>query len=276
MRALIDFFRRKPAVPQLVGTGLHAAGDAPGARVLVCGASGAIGAAVATAFAAAGARVFLHAHRNGERVAALARELHRARPDLPPPHCASADLRDAAAAQALLREACVAMGGIDVVVTAIGGAKDAPLPLVDARDIAASIDDNLLPVINVCDAYRALPPGPRGGRIVNVASVTGLVGQPMRVAYGAAKGAVISYTKSVARELAASGITANCVAPQVIDGGLAKLMNARVRAVLLANTPIGRACTPQDVAHGVTYLASPAASFVTGTVLTISGGLVTW
>jgi 3-oxoacyl-[acyl-carrier protein] reductase len=168
------------------------------------------------------------------------------------------------------------MGGIDVLVTAVGGAEDAPLLMVCSEDIHACIDDNLRTVINVCEAYRDVPRNGQAGRIVNISSVTGLVGQPMRVSYGAAKGAVISYTKSLARELASQNITANVVAPQVIEGGLANLMKMHVREVLLANTPVGRACTPADVAHAVAYLGSPAASFVTGTVLTVAGGMVTW
>jgi 3-oxoacyl-[acyl-carrier protein] reductase len=277
--ALSSWFFRRPAAERwnaAKANGAHRKTGAPAPRVLVCGASGAIGTAVAEIFFAEGAQVFLHAYRNADRISKLARTLEQSRPEQGAVSTGTADLRDAHATRVLINAAFEALGGIDVVVTAIGGAKDAPLPLVDSRDITACIDDNLSPVINVCEAYRSLPRSAQSGRIVNVSSVTGLVGQPMRVAYGAAKGAVISYTKSLARELAAEGITANCVAPQVVEGGLADLMKARVRAVLLANTPVGRICTPGDVAHGVSYLASPAASFVTGTVLTISGGLVTW
>jgi NAD(P)-dependent dehydrogenase (short-subunit alcohol dehydrogenase family) len=277
---------RRPADPNAAAHEGAGAGYAPfaGSRVLVCGASGALGAAVADAFVAGGANVFLHAHRRPERVAKMAAELNGGPSGAGSPtplraHHGQADLRDPAQTRALLARAHSELGGLNVVVTAVGAAKDAPLLLVDAADIEASLRDNLLPVVNVCEAFRELlaaHDSTSGARIVNVSSVTGLVGQPMRVAYGAAKGAVVSYTKSVAREVAEFGITANCVAPQVIEGGLADLMKARVRSILLANTPVARTCLPADVAHAVTYLASPAASFVTGTVLTVSGGLVTW
>ena len=109
-----------------------------------------------------------------------------------------------------------------------------------------------------------------------VSSITGRVGQPMRLAYGAAKAAVEGYIRSFAREVAASGMTANCIAPQVIEGGLADLMKERVRALLLANTPLARPCEAKDVAGAALYLASAESRYVTGTSLNITGGLVTW
>jgi len=118
--------------------------------------------------------------------------------------------------------------------------------------------------------------GERGGRIVLVSSITGLVGQPMRAAYSAAKGAVIAYAKSLAREVASRGMTVNCIAPQVVEGGLARRMKPAVRDLLLANTPLGRVCTPAEVAAAAVYLASPGAAYVTGTVLNLTGGMVTW
>lgn len=245
-------------------------------RVLVCGASGAIGGAVAKMFAAQGAQLFLHYHHNEGKVEKLARSITQTYPQLTVPQLGRADLRDEVAARVLVGDAWNRMGGIDVLVTSLGGAKDGPLLMVDAADVVECMEQNLRPVINVCEAFRVFCSAKRGGRIINISSITGLVGQPMRVAYGAAKGAVISYTKSLAREVAADGVTANVVAPQVIEGGLADLMKSRVRDILLSNTPMGRACTPEDVAHGVSYLASPSASFVTGTVSTVTGGLVTW
>lgn len=267
------FMRRQTAAPLAVPATTTS-------RVLVCGASGSIGAAIAVAFAAAGSRVYLHAHRHGDRVRRLADGLNQAQGSTVAAS-GSADLREPDAARHLVAAAAQALGGLDVLAIAIGSARDAPLPLVTADDLDAAMRDNLLPVVHACEAFRdAWLAAPRAskalGRIVVVSSVTGQVGQPMRVAYGAAKGAVISWTKSLAREVAPLGITANIVAPQVIDGGIADLMKARVRAVLLANTPLGRACSAEDVAQGVTWLASPGAAFVTGTVLGISGGLVTW
>jgi NAD(P)-dependent dehydrogenase (short-subunit alcohol dehydrogenase family) len=195
---------------------------------------------------------------------------------LPEPQIGCADLCDETATFGLVQDAWNRMDGIDVLVTSVGIAKDGPLLLLNAADISECMQRNLRPVINACEAMCALAQGRSVGRIINVSSITGLVGQPMRVAYGAAKGAVISYTKSLARKVAAHGITANVIAPQVVEGGVADLMKARVRDTLLANTPVGRACTANDIAHGVAYLASPAASFVTGTVLNVTGGLVTW
>ena len=244
------------------------------ARVLVCGASGGLGQAIAERFARDGAKVALHFNRSRSAAERLAAGL--VAEGCAAPALVGADLRDVEAAGRCLGEAAAALGGLDVLVLAVGSAKDGPLALVDDDDMAKCMRDNLAPVVNAAEAFRALRGEAGGGAIVVVSSVTGLVGQPMRVAYGAAKAAVISYCKSLAREVADSGLRVNIVAPQVTEGGLADLMKAKVRSVLLANTPLARNCTPQDVAGAVRFLALGDAAFVTGAVVNVSGGLITW
>jgi 3-oxoacyl-[acyl-carrier protein] reductase len=243
-------------------------------RVLVCGASGAIGGAVAAAFAAAGADLCLHYRSRREPAETLAAELTgRGRARV---HVAGADLTDATATAGLVAAATRELGGLEVVVASVGDAQDKPVFLLTEADLAGTLEANLTPVVNLVEAFRAGRAGRPGGRVVLVASITGLVGQPMRAAYAAAKGAVIAYAKSVAREVARTEMTVNCIAPQVADGGLAERMRPGVRRLLLENTPVGRACAPSEVAAAAVYLASPGAAYLTGTVLNLTGGLVTW
>ena len=243
-------------------------------RVLVLGASGVIGRAIATAFAAQGAALALHAHRNVQAQGALIEQ------------CATlgatklcgvqGDLAAATHAQQVVSEAAKALGGLDVMVIAVGQADDQPLLMMPPGAMRTALLSNLAPVVNACEAFRALRAGSQGGAVVVVSSITGRVGQPMRLAYGAAKAAVEGYIRSFAREVAASGMTANCIAPQVIEGGLADLMKERVRVLLLANTPLARPCEAKDVAGAALYLASEESRYVTGTSLNVTGGLVTW
>lgn len=244
-------------------------------RVLVAGASGAIGGALAAAFAADGARLALHGRNRADALAALADRLASADAR---PAVLTADCAHATGAQTLFAEAEAALGGVpDVLVIAIGTARDDALPMLGDADAAQTFADNLAPVVYLCEAMRAARTrAGGGGRIVIVASITGLVGQPMRTLYGAAKGATIAYAKSLARETAASGLTVNCIAPQVLDGGLASLMRAHVRQTLLGATPAARACTPDDLTAAARFLAAPEAGYVTGTVVNVTGGLVTW
>ena len=112
------------------------------------------------------------------------------------------------------------------------------------------------------------------GRIITVSSMWGQVGGACEVAYSAAKGAVIAFTKALAKEVAPSGILVNCVAPGVIDTEMLSMAPPEARAMLEEETPIGRLGQPSDIAEAVFYLASPASSFLTGQVIAPNGGLI--
>ena len=239
-----------------------------GRTALVTGASRGIGAATARALDAAGARVALAA-RSAAALEEVASGLTRDPVVLP------VDLAEADAGAALARRCLAALGHVDVLVN--NAAAAARLPTVDTdaalidRILAVNVRAPLLLVAAL------IPSMARQGRasIVNVSSVSGLVGTPRRAAYAASKGAIDAATRSLAMELGPAGIRVNSVAPGVVDTALWEA-NKQVPGVVEAVealTPLRRWATPEDVADVIVFLASDAARFVTGEVICADGGM---
>lgn len=164
----------------------------------------------------------------------------------------------------------------DILVNCIGYAEDKPFVFHKMGDTTRSFSANLYPFINICEALLPHFKQRGSGNIINMASITGMVGQPMRSLYGAAKGAVIVYCKMLARRYAAYNIRVNCIAPQVVSGGLADKMNPRIKAMLQATTPIQRECVAEDLVAPLLMLANSDQGFITGEVVNVTGGLITW
>ncbi len=239
-----------------------------GRIALVTGASRGIGAATARALDRAGARVALVA-RNEDDLRRIADELQHE------PLVVVADLADATAPASIAAEALAVLGRVDVLVN--NAAAAARLPTVDTD--AAVIDDLLAvnvraPLLLVAALVPAMVEA-GGGSIVNLSSISGLVGTPRRAAYAASKGALDAATRSLAMELGPSGIRVNAVAPGVVDTALwAK--NKEVPGVvetIEAQTPLRRWATPEDIADVIAFLASDAARFVTGETISVDGGM---
>jgi NAD(P)-dependent dehydrogenase (short-subunit alcohol dehydrogenase family) len=239
-----------------------------GRIALVTGASRGIGAAAARALDTAGARVALVA-RSRAGLETIASELDH------DPIVFQVDLADGDAPAALAREAIGSLGGVDVLVN--NAAAAARLPTVD---LDAALIDNLL-AVNVRAPLlliAALVPSMverGGGSIINLSSVSGLVGTPRRAAYAASKGALDAMTRSLAMELGPSGIRVNSVAPGVVDTGLWAKNKAipGVVETIESQTPLRRWATADDIADVIVFLSSPAARFVTGETIAVDGGM---
>ena len=239
-----------------------------GRTALVTGASRGIGAAIAVALDRAGARVAL-AGRDRDALAHVAAGLEHA------PVVFTADLEAADAAGQLAADALAALGTVDVLVNNAATAARLPTTELDAELIDRLYAVNVRAPLLLIAAL--IPPMTEAGRgsIVNLSSVSSLVGTPRRAAYAASKGALDAATRSLAMELGAAGIRVNAVAPGVVDTALW----ARNKAVpgvvegIEAQTPLGRWAVAEDIADVVVFLASDAARFVTGEIISADGGM---
>jgi NAD(P)-dependent dehydrogenase (short-subunit alcohol dehydrogenase family) len=235
---------------------------------VVTGASRGIGAAIARALDAAGARVMLVA-RDGEALEDVAGHLANE------PLVVIADLADPAAPARVAAEALASMGRVDVLVNNAAIAARLPTEDMDAALIdglhAVNVRAPLLLIAALVPSMRAAG----RGSIVNLSSVSGVVGTPRRAAYAATKGAIDAATRSLAMELGPSGIRVNAVAPGVVDTDLWAKNKAIAGVVeqIEAQTPLRRWSTPDDIADVVVFLASDAARFVTGETICADGGM---
>jgi 3-oxoacyl-[acyl-carrier protein] reductase len=244
-----------------------------GRFAVVTGASRGIGRAVAITLAAQGAEVIVNYQSNRtaaeQTVATIAAAGGQAR-------AVQFDVADAAAVDAAMKDIIASSGGLHILVNNAGvavntltlGAKDA--------DFRRAVDVNLGGTFNCTRAaLRSLIRAPGGGRIVNLTSVLGEGGSAGQAPYVAAKAGIIGLTKSWAREYASRGLTVNAVSPGVIETDMtAAEMPATRREEVLKTIPLGRIGTPEDVAHTVAFLAGPAASYITGQVVRVNGGLL--
>ena len=239
----------------------------PPRRALVTGGSGAIGAAICRRLAADGFHVIVHGNANRERAEAVSRAL---RDDGHSAEAVAFDVVDGTATGAAL-QALLADGPVQVVVNNAGIHDDAPLAGMDAARWKRVIDVSLHGFFHVTQPLLLPMARGRWGRIVSISSVAAVLGNRGQANYAAAKAALHGATRSLAREMASRGITANVVAPGVIDGGMADgaFDPDQVRQLV----PAGRAGTPEEVAAMVGFLCSDAAGYVNGQVIGVNGGM---
>jgi 3-oxoacyl-[acyl-carrier protein] reductase len=232
-----------------------------GKTALVTGASRGIGKAIAVELARAGATVAIGYRSGGEEAEAVADEIGG--------RAIQADVSDAGEARRLVEEA----GDVDVLVNNAGITRDGLLMRMSDDDWRAVLDTNLGGVFHTCRAASRGMLRRRSGSIVNLSSIVGVHGNPGQTNYGAAKAGIIGFTKSLARELGGRGVRANVVAPGYIDTRLTQELPGELKDAMLQSTPLGRFGSPEDVAGAVRFLCSDEASFITGEVLLVDGGL---
>ena len=232
-----------------------------GRTALVTGASKGIGAAIATELAAAGATVVLGYRSGREEAEALASELGG--------RAIQADVSSAEEAKRLVEEA----GELDILVNNAGLTRDGVLARMSDDDWRTVLETNLSSVFYTCRAVTRPMMKKRAGSIVNVSSIVGVHGNWGQTNYAASKAGIIGFTKSLARELGSRNVRANVVAPGYVKTQLTEVLPEDATAAMLTNTPLGRLGDPGDVAGAVRFLCSDAASFITGEVLLVDGGL---
>ena len=232
-----------------------------GKSALVTGASRGIGRAIAAELARAGASVVIGYRSGREEAEALAAELGG--------RAVQADVSNADDARRLVEEA----GDLDILVNNAGLTRDGLLARMPDDDWRTVIETNLSSVFYTCRAVCRPMMKKRAGAIVNVSSIVGVHGNWGQTNYAASKAGIIGFTKSLARELGSRNVRANVVAPGYVKTQLTDVLPEEATAAMLQNTPLGRLGEPADVAGAVRFLCSDEASFITGEVLLVDGGL---
>jgi len=238
-----------------------------GEIALVTGASRGIGAAIAQVLAAHGARVIGTATSESGAQSISER--------LSPAGGAGRvlDVRDGDAVEALIDAIGKEFGPVSILVNNAGITRDQLLMRMKDDDWNAILDTNLSSVYRTSKAVMRGMMKARKGRIVSIASVVGVTGNPGQANYAAAKAGIIAFSKSLAREIGSRGITVNVVAPGFIDTDMTRALGEEQRQALLGQIALGRLGAPDDIAQAVLFLASPAANYITGETLHVNGGM---
>ncbi|MCC4614836.1 3-oxoacyl-ACP reductase FabG [Xanthomonas campestris pv. asclepiadis] len=238
-----------------------------GEIALVTGASRGIGAAIAATLAAQGATVI------GTATSASGAAAIGARLAADGGHGRELNVTDAAAVDGLIDAIGKEFGAISILVNNAGITRDNLLMRMKDDDWQAIIDTNLTSVFRTSKAVMRGMMKARKGRIVNIASVVGVTGNPGQTNYAAAKAGIIAFSKSLAKEIGSRGVTVNVVAPGFIDTDMTKALPDEARTALLQQIALGHLGQPDDIANAVAFLAGPSARYITGETLHVNGGM---
>ncbi|MDD6550532.1 MAG: 3-oxoacyl-[acyl-carrier-protein] reductase [Lachnospiraceae bacterium] len=236
-------------------------------RVLITGASGGIGSAIAKEFAAEGHELVLHCHNNLNKLNDLKAELQDSLTT--EPVLVTGDLSKEEDVNAIVEKA----GDIDVLVNNAGITRDRLLVTMKPEDFDTVIEANLRSVYLTTHAVLRGMIKRRWGRIINLASVSGIYGNAGQTNYAASKAGIIGFSKSLAKEVAARNVTVNCIAPGMIETEMTAAIPDKAKEALLAEIPMKRMGRPEEIAYVASFLASDKASYITGAVIEADGGM---
>lgn len=242
-----------------------------GKVALVTGASRGIGRAIALRLAGEGAKVAINYAGNTTKAEAVKAEIEENGGEA---ILVQADVADSSAVEAMVAKVTEAFGQIDILVNNAGITRDGLLMRMKEEDFDAVVNTNLKGVFHCTKTVSKLMMKKHSGRIINMASVVGIMGNAGQTNYAAAKAGVIGFSKSAAKELAARGITVNVVAPGFIDTDMTATMTDKAKELTLTGIPMKKMGTPEDVANAVLFLASDCASYITGQTVNVDGGMV--
>jgi 3-oxoacyl-[acyl-carrier protein] reductase len=242
-----------------------------GKVALVTGSSRGIGRAIALGLALQGAKVVVNHRASSEQAAEVVAAIQAQGGEAV---AMAADVSDFDQAQQLVRTTISSLGSIDILVNNAGTTRDKLLMQMKEADWDAVLNTNVKSVFNCCKAaVRPMLRARRGGRIINISSVSGLVGQVGQTNYSASKAGIIGLTYALAKELGSRQITVNAVAPGYIPTVLTEGLPQEIKDAITQATPLGRFGRSEDIANAVVFLASDRAAFITGITLRVDGGL---
>lgn len=242
-----------------------------GKTAVVTGAGRGIGRAIAIKLGSLGANVVVNYLRSEEEAQAVAQEIEKSggRAIL-----VKGDVSDFQEAEKVIKVAVDTFGKLDILVNNAGITKDALLLRMKEEDFDKVINVNLKGAFNCLKHASSFMLRQKSGKIINIASVVGISGNASQVNYSAAKAGIIGMTKSAAKELGARNITVNAVAPGFIETDMTDVLSDKIKDNILNTVPIKRPGKPEDVANAVAFLASDEASYITGHILNVDGGMV--
>lgn len=246
-----------------------------GQNALITGASGGIGSAVAKAFYQAGANITISGTKI-EKLQELEKELSSLQTvssEKPKIFVRTCNLSEEGAMDELIKSTTEEMGSLDILVNNAGITRDGLLMRMKDEDWKQVIDVNLASCFRACRAAIKGMMTKRAGRIINVASVVGVTGNAGQTNYCASKAGMIGFSKALAQEVATRGVTVNCIAPGFITSNMTEVLPENVKEKILTGIPMNRMGTPEEIANAALFLASPAASYITGQTIHVNGGM---